>query len=97
MRHTVHYERIDMNYIPDKPKASDILEFARDKGVGVESSNKALMTKWCDDSIVDLDKALHRIEHRVEDIARSKNRDLDDGFWLGVLFGLFIGKGPVVD
>lgn len=82
-----------MNYIPDKPKASEILEFARDKGVGVECSNKALMTKWRDESIVDLDKALHRIEHRVDDIAKSKSRDLDEGFWLGVLFGLFIGNG----
>lgn len=86
-----------MNYIPDKPKASEILEFARDRGVGVEYSSKALRAKWCEESVVDLDKALHGIEHRLDDIAKSKNRDLNDGFWLGVLFGLFIGEGPVFD
>lgn len=88
-----------MNYIPDKPKASEIIEFARDKGVGVESSSKALKAIWYEESIVELDDALRGIEHRliglagrVDDIAKLKSRDLDDGFWLGVLFGLFIGN-----
>ena len=61
----------------------------------MEYTSRALNAIWCENSIVELDEALSEIEHRVEDVAKSSNDALNEGFWLGVLFGLFIDKSSV--